>query len=255
MSDRNFDDLAARFAKRIYGGSKGVIRQAVIRRDLDTAGIFKQPPETMLDAGGGFGWVAQQLAPLGTQATVVDISPNMLAIGEEQWLQSEQTGKIHWVEQSIQDTAGCYPLVCCHAVLEWVETPEQVLDQLCALVDADGILSLMVFNEVALIWKHVLYGRIHKAISREIQGFGNTLTPNHAFTIEQMRAWLHSRDMTVEQVSGVRVFHDYMSPQVRETLWQEQASFLELELQYSLEPNHQQMARYLHFVCRKTCTL
>ena len=79
MSDRNFDDLAERFAS-IGGGSKGMIRQAVIQRDLTEIGVFDAPPSRMLDAGGGFGWVAQQLALLGTEATVVDISPNMLAI-------------------------------------------------------------------------------------------------------------------------------------------------------------------------------
>lgn len=250
MSDRNFDDLAERFASRIYGGSKGMIRQAVIQRDLTEIGVFDAPPSRMLDAGGGFGWVAQQLAPLGTEATVVDISPNMLAIGQRQWTDLQQSGQIDWRVQAIQDTTGTYPLVCCHAVLEWVEEPETVLTHLCSLVEEGGYLSLMVFNEVALIWKHVLYGRIHKAISGEIQGFGNTLTPDHAFTIEQMNGWLTQRGMTVEMVSGVRVFHDYMNPTVRNKLWADQDSFIELELKYSRENAHRQMARYLHFVVK-----
>lgn len=31
MSDRHFDELATRFAEKIYGGAKGAIRLAVLR--------------------------------------------------------------------------------------------------------------------------------------------------------------------------------------------------------------------------------
>ena len=34
MSDRHFDQLATRFAEKIYGGSKGAIRLAVLQADL-----------------------------------------------------------------------------------------------------------------------------------------------------------------------------------------------------------------------------
>ena len=32
--DRNFDDLAGRFKKNIYGGLKGAVRLAVLQRDF-----------------------------------------------------------------------------------------------------------------------------------------------------------------------------------------------------------------------------
>ena len=34
MSDRHFDELATRFAEKIYGGAKGAIRLAVLQADL-----------------------------------------------------------------------------------------------------------------------------------------------------------------------------------------------------------------------------
>ena len=34
MSDRNFDDIADKFSRNIYGTTKGKIRQAVIWEDL-----------------------------------------------------------------------------------------------------------------------------------------------------------------------------------------------------------------------------
>jgi hypothetical protein len=37
MSDRHFDQLATRFAEKIYGGAKGAIRLAVLQADLTEA--------------------------------------------------------------------------------------------------------------------------------------------------------------------------------------------------------------------------
>mgnify|MGYP000091338247 CR=1 FL=1 len=257
MADRNFDDLATKFARKIYGGSKGAIRMAVLERDLRDAGLFENPPARMLEAGGGFGLFGQRFAPLGTDTTVVDISQAMLAEGQAMWREkqtvaTDKWGTITWQHQAIQDTQGAYPLVCCHAVLEWVEEPEVVLSQVVERVDESGTLSLMVFNEVALVWKNVLFGRIEKVLSERLHGFGNSLTPKHAFTIAQIEAWLTERGMVVERISGVRIFHDFLNPTVRERLWQSADTYLHLELQYSTQPVYRDMARYLHFVCRKS---
>ena len=256
MSDRNFDDLAAKFARKIYGGSKGAVRMAILERDLADIGLFDAVPQTMLEAGGGFGLMAQRFARLGADCTVVDISSEMLHHGQETWseYQHERTdgwGEIDWKHQSIQDTTGTYPLVCCHAVLEWVEEPEAVLSSVCERVEDNGVLSLMVFNEVALIWKNVLFGRVEKVLEGRLHGFGHSLTPKHAFTIAKMTEALSERGFQIDSVSGVRVFHDFLSPQVREKLWSDSGTYLELELKYSTDPIHQQMGRYLHFVCRK----
>ena len=58
--DRNFDDLAKRFKKNIYGGLKGDIRLAVLERDCAAylhIAPFNISAEcwTILDAGGGQG--------------------------------------------------------------------------------------------------------------------------------------------------------------------------------------------------------
>ena len=256
MADRNFDDLAKKFARKIYGGSKGAVRMAVLERDLEEQGLFDTPPDRMLEAGGGFGFMAQRFAKLGTRATVVDISKEMLKRGEEAWTEQRATapltwGSITWKHQSIQETGDRYPLVCCHAVLEWVDHPEAVLDRVCEQVELGGTLSLMAFNEVSLIWKNVLFGRVEKVLEDRLHGFGNSLTPKHAFTIEQLRGWLIDRGFEIHIISGVRVFHDFLSPTVRDKLWSDSETYLELELKYSRDPVHQQMARYIHFVCKK----
>ena len=73
------------------------------------------------------------------------------------------------------------------------------------------MLSLMVFNEVALIWKNVLSYRVEKVLEGRLHGFGNSLTPKHAFTIEQMTDALSKRGFQIDSISGVRVF-DFLAP-------------------------------------------
>jgi S-adenosylmethionine-dependent methyltransferase len=62
MSDRHFDQLATRFAEKIYGGAKGAIRLAVLQADLTEA--LPQRPLRVLDIGAGLGhmslWLAEQ---------------------------------------------------------------------------------------------------------------------------------------------------------------------------------------------------
>ncbi|HHU9650304.1 tRNA uridine 5-oxyacetic acid(34) methyltransferase CmoM, partial [Escherichia coli] len=35
MQDRNFDDIAEKFSRNIYGTTKGQLRQAILWQDLD----------------------------------------------------------------------------------------------------------------------------------------------------------------------------------------------------------------------------
>ena len=51
--DRNFDDLAERFQRKVYGGLKGDIRLAVLWRDLEQylPQIHGAEPLTVLDVG------------------------------------------------------------------------------------------------------------------------------------------------------------------------------------------------------------
>ncbi|NLD00811.1 MAG: SAM-dependent methyltransferase, partial [Gammaproteobacteria bacterium] len=51
MHDHHFDELAIRFAKKIYGSNKGAIRLAVLQADLNE--VLPQRPLRVLDIGAG----------------------------------------------------------------------------------------------------------------------------------------------------------------------------------------------------------
>ncbi|HBY0210244.1 TPA: tRNA uridine 5-oxyacetic acid(34) methyltransferase CmoM, partial [Klebsiella pneumoniae] len=56
MQDRNFDDIAEKFSRNIYGTTKGQLRQAILWQDLEPLLAQLGPgPLRVLDAGGGEG--------------------------------------------------------------------------------------------------------------------------------------------------------------------------------------------------------
>ena len=59
MQDRNFDDIADKFAQNIYGTTKGRIRQAILWQELDALlTTLPDRPLHVLDVGGGQGQIA-----------------------------------------------------------------------------------------------------------------------------------------------------------------------------------------------------
>jgi S-adenosylmethionine-dependent methyltransferase len=82
-SDRSFDEIADHFEKKVYGGLKGEIRLAVLRRDIfeyaDQMTNRLGRPLRILDVGAGLAQLAIDLAEQGHSVVVNDISANMLA--------------------------------------------------------------------------------------------------------------------------------------------------------------------------------
>ncbi len=64
MQDRNFDDIAEKFSRNIYGTTKGQLRQAILWQDLDHV-LAEMGPQKLrvLDAGGGEGQTAIKMVP------------------------------------------------------------------------------------------------------------------------------------------------------------------------------------------------
>ena len=53
MQDRNFDDIAEKFSRNIYGTTKGQLRQAILWQDLEPVLVDMEPQKLrVLDAGG-----------------------------------------------------------------------------------------------------------------------------------------------------------------------------------------------------------
>ncbi|MET1080616.1 MAG: methyltransferase domain-containing protein [Pseudomonas sp.] len=247
MSDRHFDQLATRFAQKIYGGAKGAIRLAVLQADLDE--VLPGRPLRVLDVGAGLGHMALWLAERGHQVTLAEPAEPMLEGARERFAAAGQNAT--FIQAPWQDLLGRltepYDLVLCHAVLEWLAEPQAILPVLHQLTRPGGWLSLAFYNKDALIYRNLLKGHFRKLRKEEFAGEKQSLTPQRPLDPGELAMQLAGH-WTVQSRSGVRVFHDYMPMdfQAKATL----PELLEMELAHRRHPTFMGLGRYLHWVCR-----
>ncbi len=74
MQDRNFDDIAEKFFRNIYGTTKGQLRQAILWQDLDRVLAEMGPAKTACaGCGSGEGQTAIKMAERGHQVILCDL--------------------------------------------------------------------------------------------------------------------------------------------------------------------------------------
>ncbi|MFZ3183359.1 MAG: methyltransferase [Pseudomonas sp.] len=248
--DRHFDQLATRFAEKIYGGAKGAIRLAVLQADL--LEVLPQRPLRVLDIGGGLGHMSLWLAEQGHQVTFSEPAAPMLAGARERFAAAGQSAtfiQASWQELSAQ-LSEPFDLVLCHAVLEWLAEPQRILPLLHQLTARDGWLSLAFYNKDALIYRNLLKGHFRKLREQSFAGEKQSLTPQQPLDPRELAEQL-SGLWTVEKHSGVRVFHDYMPHDFQvKTATHNLAQLIEMELAYRRHPSFAGLGRYLHWLCR-----
>ena len=247
MNDRHFDELALRFAEKIYGGAKGAIRLAVLQADL--AELLPQRPLRVLDIGAGLGHMALWLAEQGHAVTLAEPAAPMLDGARQRFAAAGQSAtfvQAPW-QALTEHLHEPYDLVLCHAVLEWLAEPAAILPVLHRLTAADGWLSLAFYNQDALIYRNLLKGHFRKLRNQQFAGEGQSLTPQRPLDPRELAAQLDAL-WRVEQRSGVRVFHDYMPAEFQAKA--DVAALIDMELAYRRHPAFAGLGRYLHWMCR-----
>lgn len=247
MTDRHFDELATRFAEKIYGGAKGDIRLAVLQADLTEA--LPDRPLRVLDIGAGLGHMSLWLAEQGHSITLTEPAEPMLNGARERFgAAGQQAEFIQAPWQELPDLLNePYDLVVCHAVLEWLAEPQTILPVLHQLCKPDGWLSLAFYNKDALIYRNLLKGHFRKLRKEEFAGEKQSLTPQKPLDPRELESRLVV-DWHIESKSGVRVFHDYMPQHFQAKA--ELAELLEMELAHRRHPAFAGLGRYLHWICR-----
>ncbi|WP_213879658.1 methyltransferase domain-containing protein [Pseudomonas sp. dw_358] len=246
MKDRHFDELATRFAAKIYGGAKGAIRLAVLQADL-----LERLPERrlrVLDIGAGLGHMALWLAQQGHDVTLAEPARPMLDGARERFESAGQTATfLHASWQQLPDLLDMpYDLVLCHAVLEWLAEPYAILPALHQLTATDGHLSLAFYNRDALVYRNLLKGHFRKLRGNDLAGEKQSLTPQMPLDPRELATQLEGH-WHVQSQSGVRVFHDYMPAPFQGRA--DMADLIEMELAHRRHPAFAGLGRYLHWIC------
>lgn len=248
MQDQHFDDLAVRFARKIYGNNKGAIRLAVLQADLQE--VLPKQQLKVLDVGAGLGHMALWLAQQGHQVTLVEPSEAMLNAARDSFAEENIRAEfIHcdW-QQLVASRPQPYDLILCHAVLEWLAEPAALLAGLKSLLKSDGWLSLAFYNKDALVLHNLIKGNLRKLAKERFSGDKGGLTPQQPLDPQHLQEQLTTHDWQVEQRSGIRVFHDYMQPKFRDKI--ADSELVATELLYRRHPTLGPLGRYLHWLCR-----
>jgi S-adenosylmethionine-dependent methyltransferase len=257
-SDRNFDDLAPRFRRNIYGGLKGEIRLAVLNRDFQEflpQALHAKGSTSLriLDAGGGQGQFSLPLAVGGHALSLCDISAEMLALASEN-ASVLGLNSVEFIHGSIQELAASvqrgelapYDLVLCHSVLEWVADQGALLMALELLVKNNGFLSLTFYNRHGLVMKSLLRGKRSAVLDQGYKPRAGSLTPTRPLDPSYVLSLLQEHDWHVCCHSGIRVFADFLLTEEGRKMPHPDLLALELELS-RVEP-YRSIGRYQHLL-------
>ena len=247
-----FDQLSEHFADKIYNSDKGRIRLALLQRDLEN--IRQRQPMTILDAGGGQGHMSRWFAGAGHQLDLFDASKEMLAkadlLNKDAGLSNNIELHHSTIEQFCQSRKDQYQMLLCHAVLEWLEDPFTLLNNLLDHLSPGGTLSLMFYNQHSLVLRNALRGNLRKVKRADWRGDGQGLTPYQPIAPDHIYAELSAAGLTINQLSGIRCFYDYLPVKVRQTY--EFDDILELEIDHYRQQPYIHMARYIHVIATKS---
>ena len=274
--DRSFDNVADHFEKKVYGGLKGEIRLAVLRRDIfeyvDALTKTLGRPLRILDVGAGLAQIAIELATQGHHVVVNDISANMLAkaqasfeqlIADASDCEANLFGEIKWVVCPYQEltkrlaadqhhhTPEKFDLILCHALLEWLAEPIEIMDFFDSQLTPTGALSLCFYNPASFEYRNLIMGNFNlldSLLSEDGYRADNkkSLTPNYPVAKLEVECWLSNHHYNIVLESGLRVFHDY-APLKRggHNLPEE---VIRMELRYSRQEPFKRLGRYLHIL-------
>lgn len=255
--DRNFDPITEHFVKKVYGGLKGEIRLAVLKRDLaqtvEQLSTQLKRPLKILDVGAGLAQLSLQLAAQGHMVTINDISDNMLTEAKKSAEQLGVLPQVNWLVcpyQQLEDLLGehnkqSYDLILCHALLEWLAEPQQIMPFFAQWLAPTGVLSLCFYNPASFIYRNLIMGNFNLLNNPNFKSDNKkSLTPNNPVSYEEADAWLKAQGFMIDKVSGLRVFHDY-APLKRGGHTNPEA-VIEMELRYSDQTPYKWLGRYLH---------
>ena len=257
MTDRNFDGIAERFKKNIYGNAKGELRLALCWREL----VDKLPalsddsqPMSVWDAGGGLGQMSIRVAERGHSVLLNDISADMLNVARNDLEMAGIRSNVDIRQAAIQAISAepayqqSFDLVLCHAVLEWVADPGQVIAALVAGMRPGAYLSLMFYNLNALILSNMAKGNLYKLRDRDFAGHPGGLTPPSPRQPQYIIELLQRAGVEIVAKRGIRLVYDLMPRAVRaeRSLDDVQA----LEWQNGADEPFWSLGRYVHLLCR-----
>ena len=243
------------------GGSSGAAssrahtRTAVVWRGLAGRIDDLEPGAQVLDIGGGTGGFAARVAELGHQVTVVDPSPDALAILGRRSSEMQVSDRVRGVQGDLSqlselvdagELAAEFDLVLCHGVLEVVDDPAAALQVLAERVRPGGVLSLLVGQRHAAVVARATAGHLAQALAA-LRGSD----PTKRFTAEEVSSLLEAAGFTDTTLHAVRVFTDMVPSSLVDLEPGAGGLLAELEAEVAERPEYLALGTQIHALARR----
>jgi S-adenosylmethionine-dependent methyltransferase len=205
----------------------------------------------VVDIGGGTGGFAVRVAELGHQVTVVDPSPDALAILGRRAEESGVADRVRAVQGDLDTLpdvvpAGSADAVLCHGVLEIVDDPARALAAIDTALRPGGVLSLLVNQRHAAVVARAMAGHFGQA--RDLLDAAPGTAPNHPrrFTVDELAALLDRAGFEPTATHAVRVFVDLVPSSLVDLEPGAADRLVELELAVAERPEYLTLATQVH---------
>jgi S-adenosylmethionine-dependent methyltransferase len=217
---------------------------------------------SVVDIGGGTGGFAVRVAELGHRVTVIDPSPDALAIlarrAEESGVAERVTGRqgdLASLPGLVRDLGldSEVDVVLCHGVLEIVDDPAAALGALAAVLRPGGTLSLLVSQRHAAVVARAMAGHFQQARAllddthgaHGAHGAGGT---TRRFTAEEITTVLDEAGFESRAMHAVRVFVDLVPSSLVDLEPGAAGALVELEQAVASRPEYLALGTQIHAV-------
>lgn len=229
------------------GMRRSAARTAVVWEALEKV-LRDREQATVLDIGGGTGGFAVGVAELGHRVTVVDPSPDALAIldrrSQEHGVADRVTGvqgDLATLDRFVEPDSA--DVVLCHGVLEIVDGPAEALAAITTTMRAAATLSLLVSQRHAAVAARAMAGHFGQALDLLDGDAGGG---PHRFTAEEVTGLLARAGLAQVELHAVRVFSDLVPSSLVDLEPGAAAALAELERRVAERPEYLTLATQIH---------
>lgn len=216
-----------------------------------------RPPE-VLDVGGGSGMWAVPLAVAGCSVTVVDPSPDALAVLRRRASDAGCSDRIVAVQGDTDVLADLVPagsadVVLAHGVLEVVDDLPASVCALARATATGGALSVLVANRFGAVLAWAAAGHVDEALRLLESPHGRLPheVVQRRLDTEQLSSLLLGADLTVELIQGDGVATDLVPGSVPDATPDGADALAELERIAAVTPPLRDVATRLHALARR----